>query len=354
MKTTRLLCTVTLCAVCFHASGDPPSLGIFEGHNDVGEVLHAGSTEFDASTKTYALTGSGENMWFAKDDFQFVWKKVSAKNVTLAADISLPGSGGENHRKAVLMIRQSLDTDAPYADIARHGDGLTSLQFRSEKGAVTHEVEASVSGPERLRIEKRGDLFYMWYGKPGQPLEFAGGSTRVVLHAPFYVGLGVCSHNKDLVQKADFESVELDLNPAAGSIKRYSTLETITVTSTDARVSYVAANHLKAPGWSEDGTFLIFSASGKTQRVPVTGGSAEDFASKTASKDKEGKMRLSPDGKQAAVLSNHKGVATLSVTTLADKNSTTIAMLPAGGALGPRPWSPDGKRIAFVSYQSVR
>src|SRR5262249_7638228 len=155
-------------------------------------------------------------------------------------------------------------------------------------------------------IEKRGDLFYMWYGRAGQPLEFAGGSTRVVFHPPFYVGLGVCSHNKDLIQKAAFENVELDLNPAAGSTKRYSTLETIPVTSTDARVSYVAADHLKAPGWSEDGTFLIFRAPGKTQRVSVTGGNAEDFTTQAASKHKAGKMVLSPDGKQAAVLSNHK------------------------------------------------
>ena len=31
------------------------------------------------------------------------------------------------------MIRQSLDTDSVYADVALHGSGLTSLQFRDEK-----------------------------------------------------------------------------------------------------------------------------------------------------------------------------------------------------------------------------
>ena len=33
------------------------------------------------------------------------------------------------------MVRQNLDADAPYADCAEHGDGLTSLQFRRTKGA---------------------------------------------------------------------------------------------------------------------------------------------------------------------------------------------------------------------------
>ncbi len=39
------------------------------------------------------------------------------------------------------MVRQSLDADSPYADIALHGSGLTSLQYRDSKGAHTHEIQ---------------------------------------------------------------------------------------------------------------------------------------------------------------------------------------------------------------------
>src|SRR3954468_19700784 len=112
------------------------SLGIFESQNDVGHVLHPGSAEYDTTTKTYTVSGSGENMWFASDEFHFVWKKVSAPDVTLTANISILGAGGDGHRKGVLMIRQTLDGDSAYVDAARHGDGLTSLQFRDGKGAV--------------------------------------------------------------------------------------------------------------------------------------------------------------------------------------------------------------------------
>jgi len=52
-------------------------IGIFEGHGDVGTVLHKGSAEYDASKQSYTLSGSGENMWFSADAFQFVWMKVS-------------------------------------------------------------------------------------------------------------------------------------------------------------------------------------------------------------------------------------------------------------------------------------
>ena len=107
------------------------------------------------TTRTYTITGSGENMWAAKDALHFVWKKVSG-DVTITADIEHLGAGGDPHRKAVLMIRQTLDEDSAYVDAAVHGDGLTSLQFRDEKGAATHEVQANVSGPKRVRLTSAG------------------------------------------------------------------------------------------------------------------------------------------------------------------------------------------------------
>src|ERR1700749_3600653 len=115
-------------------------VGMFDGHQDVGTVLHPGSTVFDQAKQSYTLSGSGENMWCGTDDFQFTWKKMS-DDVAISADIAFVGQKGNNHRKAVLMIRQSLDGNSPAVDIARHGEGLTSLQFRDAAGADDHEVQ---------------------------------------------------------------------------------------------------------------------------------------------------------------------------------------------------------------------
>jgi TolB protein len=166
-------------------NGSQP-IGEFEGQSDVGQVLHSGSATYDSGSKTYTLMGSGENMWFATDEFYFVWHKVTADDVSLAANISVLDNLGSNHRKGVLMIRQSLDTDSAYVDVARHADGLTSLQYRDQKGATTREVESSIEAPSRIRIEKQGDRFYMWLAREGGDLEFGGGSARVEMHLPFY------------------------------------------------------------------------------------------------------------------------------------------------------------------------
>src|SRR5258708_948220 len=132
------------------------TVGIFENHSDIGTVLHPGTASFDASKRTYTLTGSGENMWSTADAFQFAWQKASG-DLDLTADIKFINAAGNEHKKAVLILRQSLDADSVYADAALHGNGLTSLQYRDEKGDTTHEVQSNISSPGRLRITRRGN-----------------------------------------------------------------------------------------------------------------------------------------------------------------------------------------------------
>jgi len=366
------LLTLACLALPIYAAPAAPPLGIFEDHGDVGNVLHAGSVEYDASKRTYTVSGSGENMWFAADAFQFVWKKVSG-DVTLTADIRFLGAGGEAHRKAVLMIRQSLDADSPYADVARHGDGLTSLQARDEKSVNTSEIQSAEKAPARVRIAKRGDYFYIWVAGEGEQLQFSGGSMRVPMHDPFYVGIGVCSHNKDVVEKAVFSNVGLTIGaPTAASVpKLYSTLETIPV-SGDRRVVYVTQGRLSAPFWTADGAALVFHRNGYMERIPATGGKPEAIEPSAPGHEKQSLAQLpadsfynclphlSPDEEQIAFLSFNKDLTglpedkdvLLRVMSLKDGKVRVLAKLVGGkGTMDAPSWSPDSRRLAFVSYQ---
>src|SRR5215813_11179456 len=180
-------------------------IGVFEGQGDVGTLLRPGSVQYDSDKQTYTIAASGENVWFDKDNFRFVWMKVSGDGY-LQADIAFVGKGVNAHRKALLMVRPSLDTDSPYADIALHGNGMTALQFRDEKGGLTHEVQAALWSPKHLRIVKRGDYFTMWLAGDDGEFQFAGGSPRIQLGDSLYVGLGMCSHEKELVETAIFSN----------------------------------------------------------------------------------------------------------------------------------------------------
>src|SRR5688500_5417809 len=122
------------CAALLFSAGAAP-IGIFEGASDVGTVSRPGVAKFDAGANRYSISGGGSNMWFSTDAFHFVWKKVSG-DVSLAADIEIPQSNGDPHRKSVLIIRQSLEPNSAYADAALHGDGLTSLQYQIGRAHV--------------------------------------------------------------------------------------------------------------------------------------------------------------------------------------------------------------------------
>ncbi len=331
----------------------PTAAGIFEGRGDIGTVLHAGSVEYDAAKRSYTIAGSGGNMWFGNDAFQFAWKKVSG-DITLTADISFLGKGVNEHRKAVLMIRQSLDADSPYADAALHGNGLTSLQYREEKGAVTHEIQANISVPARLRIEKRGAYFSMWLADASGEFRPAGGSTRIALKEPFYVGIGVCSHDKNVVEKAVFSNVDLKAAEpaavAASAYTLYSTLEIITVASTDRRAIYVAPERFEAPNWMPDGKTLLFNRNGRIEKIPVTGGTPQtiDTGFATRCNNDHG---ISPDGTQLVISDNSQ-----------EEHRSLAYIVPIGGGTPRRitqkspsywhGWSPDGKTLAFVGERN--
>src|SRR6478672_8619912 len=90
------------------------NLGIFEGANDVGTPSHKGSVVYDAAKKEYRLTGGGNNMWAGRDDFFFVWRKVTG-DVALTANVKIV-SGGVPHRKAGLVIRKDLEPGSIYMD----------------------------------------------------------------------------------------------------------------------------------------------------------------------------------------------------------------------------------------------
>jgi dipeptidyl aminopeptidase/acylaminoacyl peptidase len=244
---------------------------MFEGSGDVGKVLHKGSVAYDPAAKSYRVTGSGENVWGTSDAFFFVWKKISG-DVFFSADISFATKSGEEHKKAVLMFRQSLDADSAYADVAAHVVGLTSLQSRESKGAATHEVQANVNAvPTHLAITKRGDYFYLSLSGDGEPLQFAGPAMKVELQGPFYIGIGVSAHNKDNVETATFSNVTITpLATATGKGTLYSTMETMTVASTDRRVAYSAKGRFEAPNWLKD-NLLLYNAAGHLLRIPADG-----------------------------------------------------------------------------------
>ncbi len=172
-------------------------IGAFEGQTDVGGAVVPGSASFDPSTSAYTITSAGYNIWYTRDEFRYLWRKITG-DVSIATDVSFPNPGGYGDRKAVLVIRQDLDDDSKEAMVALHGAGLIHLAERPEKGAnikEDHRIEAKAVGlAKRLGIEKHGDMFALYVSEHGEPMHQVGPLMNLHLEGPFYVGIGFCSH----------------------------------------------------------------------------------------------------------------------------------------------------------------
>lgn len=334
------------------AAAQSGALGIFEGQSDVGSVMPPGTLHYDAVNQTYAMQAAGANLWSTTDGFHFAWKKVSG-DFALTAEMNFPDSAGNPspHRKAVLIFRQTLDADGAYVDAAQHGSGMTALQYRRAAGATTQDIELNIASPHRVRLEKRGDTFTLFLSMGDEPLHQVGASVKLHLDGPFYAGIGVCSHNKDVTEKATFAHVELTPLTEPGAtpeLALYSTLQTISIDDNARRAVVIASDHghMEAPNWSRDGKTLVFDREGKIWSAPAAGGPVELLNTGAATRC-TGSHGFSPDGKWLAIS-----------CSMPDKPETRVYIVPSSGGdprlLTENPasyfhsWSPDGKTIVFT------
>jgi TolB protein len=377
-------------------------VGMFTDVKDVGTVSRATEASFEPETATYTVSASGDNIWAERDAFGFVWKPTTG-DTAFAARIEIQGESGHEHRKAGLMLRQTLEPDSPYVDVVVHGNGLTSLQFRTEAGGPSREIQCSRHAPNVVRLEKRGDYVMLQLSDINGRFEASGCLIKIALRGVYYAGLAVCAHDNKAYEVAKFSRVSLGLLPKRSDI-RTSAIEIIPLGSLDRRVVYLSKAPLDTPSFTgagnaicfrEDGRLMYFSLTANTDprlvgaenadecalARPITtspwqvshevkGGRAQIFR-KGAGETKPMRLtsdqfsnwmpRLSPDGGSIAFISglsppeNGKpspGDYLLRELPSAGGKPRELARFFGGlGALGPAPWSTDGKQLVFVSRE---
>src|SRR4029453_3978164 len=123
----------------------------------------------DPGGEELVLPAAGANLWAKRDEFHYAWRRLSGDFI-LQARVEFVGQGRDPHRKAGLLVRSTLDDDSPYADAVTHGDGLTSLQYRRTKSAITEQVVSEAKGADFLQLERRGNVFTMSVARFGELL----------------------------------------------------------------------------------------------------------------------------------------------------------------------------------------
>jgi Tol biopolymer transport system component len=319
------------------------AIGVFQSQSDVGETGLPGKSEYDAASGRYRLTGSGENIWYHRDAFHFVWKRVSG-DLELITQMEWEGAGHE-HRKGGWMIRQDLDYDSAYVDAVIHGSGMAAMQFRKLKDGPTDESQAGIAHPAWIKLARQGSLYSMFVRQDGQPWEPVS-TISANLIDPVYVGLVVCSHDNAQTASAVFKNTTLAVKGVVSEEDRMleSNLEIFDIQTGRRKTIFSStALHFEAPNWSRDGKTILFNGGGRLYTISADGGLPNLLDTGFADRCNND-HGYSPDGRQIAL--SHQ-----------ENDISRIYILPAEGGAprlateqGPsywHGWSPDGKTLVY-------
>ena len=333
-------------------SAQTSPLGDFEAHGDIGAPKIAGSAAYNPVSQDYTLTAAGTNMWAQRDEFHFVWKRMSGDFI-LQTRVELIGKGVDPHRKAGLIVRASQEADSPYADAVVHGDGLTSLQYRRTKGAITEESRPEIKGVDVLQLERKGITFTFSAAKFGEPFV----TTEVKdlnLGDEVMVGLFLCSHNPDVVERAVFSNVRI-IRPVKDGFVPYrdyigSVLELLDVQSGRRQAIYRSEQPFEAPNWTPDGRALIYNGSGrgdirgKLFRFDLA--TRQPVAIDTATNNRNNNDHvLSFDGTMLGISDQSAGQSAIYTVPVSGGTPKRITPLTPSYLHG---WSPDGTRLVYT------
>lgn len=342
MKTPLILITLT-------TSLTAGPIGIFENATDIGKIDLKGSSEFLADKGQYRITGSGKNIWFAEDAFQFLHKKVSG-DLVFSMDVGWEAEGKEPHRKACAMVRQTLDEDSPYVDVAVHGDGLIELQYRMTKGATTLAARTPILAPATVKLERDGDVFTVSASKSGGPFQPVG-AVSVTMPDPVFVGIAVSAHNSANLETALISNVSLTSRvPTEGEKRvRETSLETVDIESGERKIIYRDQTLFEAPNWSSDNKLFYLNRQGLIWTLPVEGGSMTqlDTGSVIRNNNDHG---LSNDGKWLA-LSSGSGEGGSRIFVVPVTGGEPREITPTGPSYW-HGWSPDDKTLIYCAKRN--
>lgn len=357
--TRLIILTIILIVTNQHLSQG--QIGIFDANSDVGGPKNTGSTVYDSDEQAYTIKGSGYNIWFGRDEFQFAHNKLTGDFI-LTANFSFVGSGVNAHRKVGWMIRESLDDDAAHISATLHGDGLTVLQWRQLKGAHMRDPQDQILAPKAnyqiLQLERRGKMIIMRAAQIGEPLQLIGSQEMSDLPDEVFAGMFICSHNEDVTEEAKVWNVRIDI-PVADDYSPNqegwlsSRLEIMNVFDGKRKVIHTYESRFEAPNWMPDGNQLLFNQEGSLYTIGIDGKNKTKL--NTGSADRNNNDHgISFNGKTLAISHQREGMP---------GGGSTVYVLPLEGGEPQlvtertpsywHGWAPNNKEVVYVARRET-
>lgn len=344
-------------------------VGIFEDHTDIGNPKIKGSASYDEATQTYDISGAGYNIWFNRDEFQYLYKKMKGDFI-LTADFAFTGdnTSGNNHNKIGWMIRESKEDNAASINGTYHYDGLMVLQWRMYQGMFMRDPQDEIFYPKKggqtMQLSRKGNMVTMKLANPGEPLQLVGSYEMKDMKDEVLAGIFICSHDSNKIANAKVWNVRIDKpvyypytsNPGVKNKEPNEIfgcrMEVMDVADGKRKVIYESKERFEAPNWMPDGKNLLYNSNGNMYTIPVTGGNPVKFNTGTINHSNNDHV-ISFDGKMLAISSQREGlpgwgstVYTLPLTGGEPKLLTESTPSYLHG------WNPNGKEVLIVAQRN--
>jgi len=190
----------------------PTTVSITSGFTnaEIGEALPSGTASY--SKGIWKVQGGGSGIWKAEDSCHFTYKEMTGNCAIIAKVESIQNTSPS--ARAGVMIRTSLDKNAPRAWMAMTSDG--QLQQNMQNLVVYggdnygNKVLAKSLSSYWVKLERMGNII-MGYVSPDGTNWAATDVGRIDGSLPrtIYVGLTVCSAANGTLNTSSFSNVEI-------------------------------------------------------------------------------------------------------------------------------------------------
>ncbi len=351
------LLTIILLTATFVMAQNP--VGIFSNHADIGNPKIKGSGVYNSAGQSYNLKGSGYNIWFGRDEFQYAYNKIKGDFIA-TANFKLLGKGVDPHRKIGWMLRANDGEDAAHMTATVHGDGLTALQWRTMRGAYMRdpqdEIFSKKKATEIIQLERLGKTFIMRVAHPGEPLQEVGRTDAIDMPDEALAGIFICSHNPDVVEEGLAWNVRIeqtvpDTHNGYSDGILSSKMEIMNVFDGKRTIIHEDKGRFEAPNWMPDGKNLLFNQGGSIYTIPIEGGTPQLLNTGNVKRNNNDHV-ISFDGKWLGISSHRDGMT---------GGGSTVYYLPLTGGepkmvTDSTPsylhgWTTDGKEVVYTAQR---
>jgi hypothetical protein len=234
---------------------------------DIGAVYVAGS--FTQSGGTFTVKGAGSDIWGNADAFQFVSTPMSGNGSITARVVSQTQNNA--WAKAGVMIRETLNAGASFADVEiTPGNGVV-YQGRTSTGALATTIQGPiVHTPYWVRVVRSGTTFTGYLSPDGSTWTSLGTYTSSMA-SQVYVGLAVTSHANLAAVTDVFDNVTVSGSVTSTPSPSVPTgLAASNVTTSSVALSWNASTDAGGPGVG--GYYVYRNGNTSTPLATVTSG----------------------------------------------------------------------------------